>query len=73
MYALLIARFIVRGTEGYKFSRNDPVDIAVLDFFVVLVLSDVKFSIVEPIESDGVLESPETIKNLNETVVTVHL
>ena len=64
-YALLVARFVVRRAEGHKFSRNNPINIAVLDFFVVLILSDVKFSIVEPIEPDGVLESPEAVQNLN--------
>lgn len=65
-YAFFVSWLIVRRTKGHKFSRNDPINIAVLNFFVVLILSDVKFSIVEPIESDRILQPSEAIQNLHE-------
>ena len=66
-YANFIFLFVVWGTQCYKFARDNPVEIAVLYFLVVLILSNIKLLVVEPTQFHRVVQSPETIKNLNMT------
>jgi hypothetical protein len=47
-YACNILWVIVGRTHGNKFSRDDPVEIAVLYFFIVLVLSNIELFEVKP-------------------------
>ena len=48
--------------EGDEFSRQDPIEVAVLDLFEVLVLLDVKGSVVVPAEGDGKLQALEAVQ-----------
>ena len=43
--------FIVGRAESYEFARNYPIDITILYFFVVFILSNIKFFVVKPAES----------------------
>ena len=57
-YANVIFLFVVWGAQCYKFSRDNPVEVAVLYFLVVLILSNIKLLVVEPPQFHRVVESP---------------
>lgn len=63
-YAVLIDRFIIRRAEGNEFVGDDPVEIAVFYFFIVLILVEVEFFIIEPLEFEGVVDAAQTVKKL---------
>ena len=59
---LLLVSLLDGSHEGHEFSGDDPVDVSVLNSFVVLVLLDVEQLVVIPIESDRVLEPLEALE-----------
>lgn len=72
-YAWVVFGLIVGWAEGYKFARDHPIQISVFDLLIVLVLRNVKLLVVEPAESDSVLQSSQAIQNLYFWQRTVHL
>ena len=48
--------------ECYKLSGDDPVEVAILDSFEVLVFLDIECSEVIPSESYGILQSLQTLQ-----------
>lgn len=55
---------VIGRAEGDKLSWNYPVDVSVFDFFVVLILCDIKLFVVEPSEPDGIVEASQTVQDL---------
>ena len=49
--------------ERYEFIRYDPVQVTVLDFFVVFVLLVIKFPELVPSESNSVLQALEAMED----------
>ena len=52
---MLIDGFVGGTAEGDELLRNDPIQVAVLYAFVVLVLGQVEGLVAEPAQLDGVL------------------
>lgn len=49
-YSIFIDRFVVGWAEGDKLVGYNPVEIAVLNFFIMFILVEVEFSMIEPFE-----------------------
>lgn len=47
-YSIFVNGFVIRGTECYELVGNDPVEITVLNFLIMLIFIKVKFFKVEP-------------------------
>ena len=60
---LVFADVVEWAHERYEFIRYDPVQVTVLDFLVVFVLLVVEFPELVPSQSNGVLQSLQTMKN----------
>ena len=72
-YVVLIDGFIGGGAECDELVGDDPVEVSVLDLLVVLVLGQAKGLVVEPPQSDRVLQPPQTVQQLHHPRNTVHL
>lgn len=72
-YAVFIGWLVGGRTEGHEFTREDPVQVTIVYFLVVLVLGEVEGFIVEPSELYSVLNTLKTVKELYFNRVTVHL
>lgn len=70
---MLIDGFVGGTAEGDELLRDDPIQVAVLYAFVVLVLGQVEGLVVEPAQLDGVLQPAEAVEQLSVILLTVHL
>lgn len=61
--SLVFADVVEWAHERYEFIRYDPVQVPVLDFFVVFVLLVVEFPELVPSQANGVLETLQAVKN----------
>lgn len=48
--------------ESHELARNDPIDVAVLDPLIVLILLDVECSELVPLELDGIFEALKALQ-----------
>jgi hypothetical protein len=62
LYPVFVHRLVGRTAKGDKFLRNDPIQVTILNFLVMLVLSQVKGLIVKPAQLDCVLQSSKAIE-----------
>ena len=51
-----------RSHESNKLARNNPIEITVLDTFIILIFFDVECSEIIPSELDGILETLKAVK-----------
>ena len=72
-YPVLVGGQFGGRAEGYELLGDDPVEVPVLQFLVVLVLGQVECLVVEPAKFQRVLQSPQTVQQLSECHFTVHL
>ena len=73
VYPVLVGGQFGGRAEGYELLGDDPVEVPVLQFLVVLVLGQVECLVVEPAKFQRVLQSPQTVQQLSECHFTVHL
>ena len=60
---LISVSFLYRSHECHEFTRNDPVDVSVLNSLIVLILLDVKRSEIVPLKLNCVLETLKALQH----------
>jgi hypothetical protein len=60
---LISIPFLYRSHECHEFTRNNPVDIPVLNTFIILVLLYIKRSEIVPFELNSVLEALKALQH----------
>lgn len=72
-YSIFVDSLVIGRAKGDELVGNDPVQITILDSLVVLVLLQIELLIVEPAQLDGVVQTPQAVKQLSYYLGTVHL
>ena len=72
-YAVFISWFVWGRAEGHEFAGDNPIQISVLQFLVVLILCKVECFVVEPAQLYGILQTVEAVQQLTKNRFTVHL
>jgi hypothetical protein len=64
-YALVVVRVLGWGGKCDEFFWDDPIQIAIFDLLVMLILVNIEGIVVEPAQLDSILEPPETVQYLH--------
>ena len=65
IYAVFVNWFVRRTAKCNKFLRNNPIQVSIFYFFIVLIFCQVKGLIVEPTQLHCVLQTTKAVQQLN--------